>query len=168
MINDIPKKLSHFDILIDGRSMFGKCEEITLPVPSIKTADYVASGYDAPLVLDQGMEKLECNIVMAEYDNLVMQRFMSVGAPVSLIARGALTSQGISGYISASIRGQIIKLDMGTWKPGETSSLSVDIVCSYYRLEMDGAEIMEIDVPNMIRRISGVDQLAMARAAILK
>ncbi len=168
MINDLPRKLSHFDILIDGRTMFGRCEEITLPVLEVNTEDYRGSGFDTPLVLDRGLNKLECTIVMAEYDQLVMRRFMSVGLPLSLIARGAITLQGISGYISASMRGQIVKMDMGTWKPGDNSNLTLSIVCSYYRLEMDGFEVMEIDVANMVRRVNGNDQLAMARLAILK
>jgi P2 family phage contractile tail tube protein len=36
----------------------------------------------------------------------------------------------------------------------------------YYRLEMDGEEIYEIDLVNTKRVIGGVDQMASARSAM--
>jgi P2 family phage contractile tail tube protein len=66
------------------------------------------------------------------------------------------------------MRGVITSLDLGTWKGSEDSKLTFSLLCSYYRVAFNEITSIEIDVPNMKRVIGGVDQLAMARAAILK
>ena len=38
--------------------------------------------------------------------------------------------------------------------------------CSYYKLTVDGAEIIEIDLLNFIEKIDGVDMLDKQRSAL--
>ncbi|TDA49182.1 phage major tail tube protein, partial [Burkholderia pyrrocinia] len=56
--------------------------------------------------------------------------------------------------------------DPGSWKPGSTSELKYTAELTYYKAEIDGSVICEIDVLNMIRIIDGVDQLADVRKAL--
>jgi P2 family phage contractile tail tube protein len=38
--------------------------------------------------------------------------------------------------------------------------------CAYYQLTIDGKEIIEIDIINMVLKVDGVDRLAEHRKAI--
>lgn len=169
MFSQMPRKLTHFNLLIEGLAYFGKVEEMTLPKIVLDTEDYRGGGMDTPLVIDKGLQKLEAEFTLAEYEAPVMKRFgMRLGGPISLIARGALTKDATAFSMSATMRGVITQLDLGTWKAGDNTALKFSMVCSYYRLDWNEMEVIEIDVPNMVRRVDGVDQLAMARAAIWK
>jgi P2 family phage contractile tail tube protein len=56
--------------------------------------------------------------------------------------------------------------DPGSWKAGEANETKFSIGCTYYKLEIDGAVIYDLDPINGIRIINGVDQTAAERAAI--
>ncbi|HBU6186017.1 TPA: phage major tail tube protein, partial [Escherichia coli] len=38
--------------------------------------------------------------------------------------------------------------------------------CTYYRLTIDGSDIIEIDTVNMVEKVNGVDRLEQHRRAI--
>ncbi|HIF7516492.1 phage major tail tube protein, partial [Salmonella enterica] len=40
------------------------------------------------------------------------------------------------------------------------------VVCTYFRLTMDGKELVEIDTINMIEKVNGVDRLEQHRRNI--
>lgn len=65
----------------------------------------------------------------------------------------------------ATLRGWCSEEDPGEWKPGEKAPLKMKLECSYYKLEHAGELVHEI-VPNMVRIVDGVDQLAAARTAL--
>lgn len=49
------------------------------------------------------------------------------------------------------------------WKAGEKAEFKYAVAVSYYKLEVDGREVYEIDPVNGVRAINGVDQLAGMR-----
>lgn len=51
-------------------------------------------------------------------------------------------------------------------EPGDKSTLKVQLALSYYKMTMDGEDLVEIDAKNLIRQIGGEDQLASVRAAL--
>jgi P2 family phage contractile tail tube protein len=62
--------------------------------------------------------------------------------------------------------GLIATNETGDLKPGTNATLKMMMDVRYYRLEMDGEEIYEIDLVNTKRVIGGVDQMASARSAM--
>lgn len=160
--------LKNYALFVDGRNYVGQCSSFTPPVLSIKTEDYRAGGMDAPEEVDHGMEKLEASFELLGFDAdvLTLTGFVP-GAEIMVQARGALESEdGTSKADEITMRGKIRKADQGTWKAGEATPLSVEFAPHYYRQAIDGVEICEIDVRNMIRKIGGVDQLEGQRAAM--
>ena len=67
---------------------------------------------------------------------------------------------------AVTFRGMLSEVDPGDWKPGEKVDAKFTVSLTYYKLEIDGAVIHEIDPLGMIRIINGVDQLADIRKAI--
>jgi P2 family phage contractile tail tube protein len=58
------------------------------------------------------------------------------------------------------------EIDMGDWKPGDKAENKYSIAPSYYKLEVDGQVIYELDYLNNVRVINGKDEAAEERAAI--
>ena len=92
---------------------------------------------------------------------------MVQGEHVPFTLRGALRSEDATvKAVVCQIRGRIKEIDFGTWKPGEKAPMKAAVAVRYYKLELDGAVLHEVDVENMIRIVNGVDQLAEIRTAL--
>ena len=77
--------------------------------------------------------------------------------------------KGLKGAVKAvtvTLRGAVKEVDMGDWKPGDKAEIKHAMSVTYYKLEIDGRVMYEIDPLNMIQVIDGVDQLAAERTAL--
>ena len=59
-----------------------------------------------------------------------------------------------------------MEIDPGTAKAKEDTAFKVTTVASYYKLSVNGEDLIEIDFINMIEKINGNDLLAALRTAI--
>lgn len=164
----IGKVLRNFNLFVDGQGYAGKAEEINPPKLTLKTEELRAGGMDAPLELDQGMEKLESDFTLAGYEKDIIAMFgLAPGNDKQITARGALQDDG--GTIEPCVinmTGKVKSVERGAWKSGERSTLKVSLALSYYKETLGGSVVTEIDVPNMKRIVNGTDQLAAMRSAI--
>ena len=164
----IESVLRDINLFVDGRGYAGKVMEFTLPKLTVKTEEYRAGGMDAPVELDMGMEKLECDFSLDSVDRDALRAWGLVESEKPpLTFRGAL--QDKDGTVRAVIvrtRGVIKEVDYGSWKPGEKATLKFMAAVDYYKLEIDGETIHEIDIENYTRIVNGTDQVAARRAAL--
>ena len=165
MLNDILKNMSLF---VDGRGYAGNVDELNLPKLALKTEEFRGGGMDAPIEIDMGMEKLECDFTPTRFDKDVLSLFgVSAGQAVPLTARGALVSDdGTQTAIVVNLQGMLREVEWGSWKAGDKATLKIAMALRYYKLTHGGTVIHEIDVPNMVRTIAGIDQLAQTRSAL--
>lgn len=165
MLDDILKNMSLF---VDGRGYAGNVEELVLPKLTLKTEEFRNGGMDAPIDVELGMEKLECEFTLTRFDKFTLQLFgLAAGRSVPLTVRGVVVSDsGTYTPVVVNLQGLMRELDPGTWKPGEKATLKAMMTLRYYKLTHGGDVIHEIDIPNMVRKINGVDQLALTRAAL--
>lgn len=163
----IPKILKNFNAFIDGRGYAGRVDEIVLPKLTIKTEEHRAGGMDIPVEIDMGMEKLECEITFSEYDDELFRLFgLTNGNAVSITLRGAMQADAQAEAVIVNLRGSFREIDSGNWKAGDKTTLKCMIAVRYYRLNIDGDNIIEIDAENMVRMINGEDQMSSIRQAI--
>lgn len=165
----IPNVLRNINCVVDGRGYAGRVSELTLPKLSVKTEEHEAGGFDAPIELDMGMEKLEAMFTLRSVEQDVLRSWgLRQGQLVPLTFRGALQSEadGAVTQATAKLRGLLREVDFGSWKPREAAELKCTLAVRYYALEIGGVALVEIDVENMIRVVDGVDQLAAQRAAL--
>ncbi len=161
------KILKNFQLFVDGFGYAGKVEELTPPKLTIKTEELRAGGMDAPVEIDMGMEKIETNFILIEFDPQVLVRFGLVsGNAVALTLRGALVDDTTTTPMTIRAQGMFKEIDMGKFKAGDKPTMTCSVTCRYYLLEIGGKQIVEIDIDNMTRVIDGKDQLAEVRAAI--
>ena len=163
----LPKILKNFNLYVDGRGYAGRVEEITLPKLTIKTEDFQAGGMSAPIEVDLGMEKLEMDMTFAEYDPELFKLFgLTNGSEIAFTIRGALEGRSETTPVVINARGYFKEMDFDSWKPAEKATLKCSVACNYYKLTIDGIELVEIDPVNMVRNVNGIDQLSTIRQAL--
>ena len=167
----IPKILKNFNLYFgdDDPRYAGKCS-ITLPTLTIKREDYRAGGMDAPVAIDMGMDAIDIDFVLKEYEKTALS-FFGVAAinekMPKLTAKGAM--QGDDGGVLPVVitaTGTLVETNLGAWEAGTITENSFKLNCHTFFMEIDGEPIYEIDFVNMIRKIGGEDQLEAIRDAI--
>ncbi|AOI94850.1 phage major tail tube protein [Burkholderia sp. LA-2-3-30-S1-D2] len=161
----IPETLYNCNTFVDGRSYAGRATSMTPPKLKLKTDDFRAAGMDAAVKVDQGMEPLEASFAMAtmEYDVLKFFGLVDQGAFNGVFRAVFKDRSGNSKSVVVYLRGMLYEVDPGEWKPGDKVDAKFNVSCDYYKLEIDGAVVHEIDIFACKRVINGVDQLADIR-----
>ena len=81
---------------------------------------------------------------------------------------GAVQADDTGEYtaVEVHLRGRWEEMDPGSGKAGEGTEFKMKMAVSYYRLVMDGEEIIEIDAVNMVEKVGGVDLIASVRSIL--
>jgi len=165
MAIELPHVLKNMNLFVDGRGYAGRVDEIQLPKLTLKTEEHRAGGMDIPVEIELGMDKLEAELTLSDFDPEVFKLFGLLDSTRTQITlRGAIQAQG------SGARPVIVNLSGGckasSWKPGDKSTLKVQLAASYYKLTIADQALVEIDAVNLVRKVGGVDQMAEIRAAI--
>lgn len=163
-----PQILKKFKVSVQDVGYLGLADEITLPKLTVKTRE-VSAGLAAPLELDVGqLEKLEGSMVLLEYNAELLKLFGGWDSEtITITARGAIQAQGKAPQpVMVRLTGFFKEMDMGNWKDGEESKLTLAYTVQKYQLKINNQEIYNIDLYNNTRVINGRDQMAALRAAI--
>lgn len=161
----IPETLANLNLFVDGISFNGDVPNLTLPKLTLKTEEHRAGGMDIPIELDMGMEKMEANFTTTGQRKESLKFFgLADGNAFNGVFRGTYKIQkGETKPVIVTLRGTLKEIDMGDWKAGDKAELKHAIGVTYYKLEVGGEVIYEIDPVGMTRVINGVDQLASQR-----
>lgn len=164
----IPEVLSNCAAFIDGVSFAGEVPTLTLPKLTKKTDDYQGGGMSAPIEMGLGLEKLEAAWTTNGVRRESLKYFgLADQTACNAVFRAAY--KGLKGSVKAvivTLRGAVKEVDMGDWKPGDKAEIKHAMSVTYYKLEIDGRVMYEIDPLNMIQVVDGVDQLASERSAL--
>ncbi len=164
----IPETLANMNLFVDGISFQGDVPSLTLPKLTLKTEEHRVGGMDLPVELDMGMEKQEAGFTTTGVRRESLRMFgLADGTAFNGVFRGAF--KGLKGKTTAvivTLRGMLKEIDMGDWKAGDKAEIKHNVALTYYKLEVDGRLIYEIDALGMKRVINGVDQLAAQRSAL--
>lgn len=161
----IPQTLFNTNMFVDGKSLDGDVPSLSLPKMTVKTEDYRGGGMDAPVGMDMGLEKLEASFTTHGIRREVLKYFGAFDQTgFSASFRGAF--KGLKGATTgaiATLRGGLREVDPGEWSAGTKAEFKYAVDVTYYKLEINGRVMYEIDPINSVRVIDGVDQLADVR-----
>jgi hypothetical protein len=163
------KILRNFNLTVDGVSMQGVVESFTPPKVSVKAEEVRLGGQDAPHDLDMGMEKLDVMFTLVGYNEDTIKLVgLRLASYKSLVFRGALQDENgdTVTQLKYTCYGKGFEVDPGEHKVGETNRLTFRFNLLRFREEHDSRIVHEIDLPNMIRVIGGIDQNEAIRNAI--
>ncbi|MGV8860190.1 MAG: phage major tail tube protein [Pseudomonas sp.] len=164
----IPQILSNANLFVDGVSFNGDVPSMTLPKLAIKTDEYRGGGMAGSIEMDMGLDKMEASFVTNGVRRESLKWFgLADQTACNAVFRASF--KGLKGAITpviATVRGMLKEVDLGDWKPGDKAEIKHAIALTYYKLEVDGRVVYEIDMINAVRVIDGVDQLAAERSAL--
>lgn len=165
----LPSVLKNFNLFVDALSYAGKVDEVTLPKLSRVMEDHRAGGMNASIDIDLGQEKLEMEFTVGGFTLDTYKQYAATTHDAVLLRfAGAYQSDDTGNVQAVEIvaRGRYQEIDPGNAKGGEKTQTKIKLTMSYYKLTVDNVEAVEIDVPNFIEKIDGVDMLAEQRKAI--
>jgi len=151
-------------VYIDGTDLIAKAEEVDLPKVKFKFADTKGLGLYGETELPTGLDKMEARLKF----NSMYPEFVALAADPftarTVIVRASKqdwTNQGVMRElpVKAELRGFFREFDTGKLKRADASEMEATMSVYYYRLEIDGQEVLEIDVFNNIYKVNGEDKL---------
>lgn len=165
----LPNALKNFNVFNEGQSFMGIIEEVKLPKLSRKMEDFRGGGMDGPVEIDLGQEKLEIEQICGGF---VVDAFKQYGVTkangILLRFAGAYQRDDTAAVqaVEVVVRGRHKEIEGGDAKGGDKGKTTIKSALSYYKLTVDGAEIIEIDLLAFIFKVEGKDMLAEQRKAI--
>lgn len=165
----LPRLLKLMNVFNNGNSFFGVAEEVELPKLTAKIEDYRAGGMLGEVGVNLGLEKLELTHKYAGIVPELLSGFANPQIDSELIRFAGSYQRDDTGDIHAVevlMRGRHAEIDGGNSKAGEKTETSIKSNLTYYKLTIDGKEVIEIDLLNTVFKVDGEDRYAKHRAAI--
>ena len=165
----LPRKLKHFNVFYNGENFIGQAAEVTLPKIARKMEGWRGAGMTGEVKVDMGMEALELE---HSYGGIMAEIYRDFGIAkidgVMLRFAGAYQRDDTDAVDAVEIvcRGRHEEIDPGSAKAGDDTEFKVKSALSYYRLSINGEDLIEIDLVNMVEKVGGEDRLAEHRKAI--
>ena len=167
----LPKKLKLMNLFNEGNSYCGQVSEVTLSKLSQKMENWRGGGMMGNVKIDMGHndDMNELSWKLGGLDFNVLKQFGAVKVD-SYGLRFAGSYQrddtGETTSVEIVVRGRHEEIDMGNAKAGDATEHSIKTIWTYYKLSIDGKEVIEIDIPNCIFKVDGVDKYAEHRKNI--
>ncbi len=165
----LPNNLKHFNVFTQGQSYIGLVESIKLPKLSKKMEAWRGGGMLGEVEIDLGLEKLELE---QEIGGFCLDAYKQFGVTTidGVMLRFAGSYQrddtGAVQAVEVVVRGRHKEIDPGDSKSGDKGKTVVKSALTYYKLTVDGKEVLEIDILSFIYKVDGNDVLAEHRKAI--
>jgi uncharacterized protein len=155
-----------FTLWIADIGKIGECPNFQPPEININTEDFRGGGMDGTIEIPMGIEKIEFDFSLHTWDTQVWQNlgYGPGSLDVPIWFRGyLLTAGGAEKGVVIETHSLIKAIKPGKVEPGKKAELTVTVVANYYRQEINGENVTEIDVFNKITKIGGEDRSQNAR-----
>lgn len=165
----LPNSLKNFNVFADGISYMGVVEEVKLPKLTRKMEAFRAGGMDGEVDIDLGQEKLEIEQTLGGFVADAYKAYGVTKAGGVLLRFAGAFQRDDTGAIQAVeivCRGRHAEIDPGTAKGGDKNNTTVKSTLTYYKLTVDGTDVIEIDLLSFLFIVDGVDMLEAQRRAI--
>jgi P2 family phage contractile tail tube protein len=158
-----------FTVWIQDNGKIGEAPSFQPPEINLQTEDFRGGGMDGTVEIPMGIEKIEFDFDLHTWDTDIWTSFgYGPGSmDVPIFFRGYLiTASGDEKGVVIETRSLIKSIKPAKVEPGKKSIVSVHLAANYYRHNVDGTDIAEIDVFNRVTMINGVDRSANARSLL--
>ena len=166
----LPRKLTKYVLFNDAEAYLCEVAEVTLPKLERDTEAYRAGGMPGEVMVDRGMKAMMMEWTAGGFIRTVLTQWGASRADaVQLRFVGALQSDdhGIPGVVEVLVRGRHTEIDFGKAKTGDKTEIQIKTALTYYRITLNGEELIEYDFINMIEKVAGDDVLSPVRAVLV-
>ena len=164
--NYIPEKINEYNAYLDGTKMIGVAASVTLPEVNMKTSTVSGVGVNGELdspTIGQ-FESMEQEIQF----NTLYSSAMDMLSPLSTVNLTLRAAQQVydktGGYAFKGLRivmgGRVKEFNPGTVKKGDAMDAETTLELTYYMIEVDGEQVVEVDKLNGVYKVNGSDMLA--------
>ncbi|QDK34531.1 phage major tail tube protein [Sphingomonas sp. IC081] len=164
-----PSKLVDMNCYGEGDSWKGEVPELTIPKLALKTEEYRGGGMLGPVIIDQGIDKIEFEFKAGGMFLSPLQQFGATtvdAAQLRFVGGYRNQGTGVVDYVEVVARGRYTEVDFGSQKVGDDTETTYKMACAYYKLIRNNTVILEIDLLAGIFVVFGVDRYAEIRAII--
>lgn len=165
----LPKKLKYLNLFNDGHHYLGIVSSLTLPKLTRKLENYRGGGMNGAASVDFGLDDdaLTLEWTIGGMDELVLQQWGNTSdVPLRFSGSFQRDDTGDVSAVEVQMRGRHKEFDFGEYKQGEDTETKVSTQCTYFKLTIDGRDLIEVDTVNMVEIVNGTDRLEQHRKAI--
>lgn len=158
-------RLTNANIYLNGKSLLGKAEEVSLPDIKHILSDHKALGMIGKLELWSGIDKMEMKIkwnsFYADTHKAIASPFsalnMQVRSSLETYTSGSRTSQA---PVVVYVNGQSKNIPTGNFKQHDNVEAETTFSIIYLKQVINGEVIVEFDVLSNIFKVGGVNVMA--------
>lgn len=163
----LPKIIKDAALSVEGVGYAGIIDNIEWPKLARKVEEYRAGGMFGPIDIDLGQEKMELAFEAAEHTAEMIAAYGVCGvAGVKFRINASAESEMNcdSHGIEAMMTGRIREIDLGSHKPCELQKTKYTVSLATFKYAIDGSVLFDLDFPNNIYIVNGIDLLEKRRA----
>jgi len=164
-------KLYNANVYVNGTSFLGRAEEVTLPKVQAKMVEHKALGMVGVVETPAGIEKMEAKIKWSSLYPEVLEYMANPHKALSIQVRASLETYDSTGRIAevpvvAYMTVQFKNFPGIGFKHQDNAEVDTDMAVSYYKLQIDGEDYIEVDAYANIWKVKGEDILEQYKANI--
>jgi len=165
----MPRKLKGFNVFHNGANFVGEVEELNLPKLKREMEAWQGSGMTGPVKIDYGNEELQLEWPCGGFMVEVLEQYGAVQHDGGLLRfSGGYRREDSKKHdqIEVVVKGRHEEIDMGTAKAKEDTKFKITTNASYYKLTVNGRDLIELDFVNAVEKINGMDLASDLRRAM--
>lgn len=156
------------NVYIDGNNHLGKASEIDMPDVMAKMTEFKALGLIGSFELPSGFDKMELRIKWNAFYPEIAAQFVNPFKKISIMVRGNMEiweggdrvgEKAVVIYATCQSKG----FPTGKFKAQDNVEVESKLSCTHVKMEIDGEEVLELDIMNNIFKAAGVDMMANYR-----
>lgn len=145
----LPDILVDMNAFVDGEGFVGRANELKPPKVTKKMSEVFNGGMAAPVKVAHGYEALQAELSFQDPPKKLlklMENNQLNGVPVRLLGTyHNPNSQGGTFNYEVVLTGTMQEMDPGAFKRGEQPTNKYIFSASYYRVDIEGETVIEID-----------------------
>jgi hypothetical protein len=164
----LPAKLKRLNLFLNGSNYAGEAKSVKLPNIKYKTEGYRGGSMSGEIKWRSGLDDTKLEFTLGGLSAATIRAIGSTQLDGNQLRFSGAYQNDQTGQISSVeiiVQGQINETDFGDAEIGKDTEHKYTVDWVYYKLTIDGADVVEIDIINGIEKFDGVDQAAALRAA---
>jgi len=156
----IPGKMKRVNLFVSGLGLLGLVKNVKLP--TVKTKKDVING----IHVDSGLlEPMEFECELTDFNKAMLKEAAKL-SKATLKVKGDYLENNTNAKFTATLTGAL-DVEMDSLEDGKEFAQKVKMYVNVYNLNLNGDEIYDIDLQNVIAKIDGKDIYEATRSAVM-
>lgn len=161
-------RVTNSNLYVNGSSLLGRAEEVVLPSVVAKMVEHKSIGMVGTSEFFAGIEKMDMKIKWNSFYAEALKGNADFTKSLDFQIRASVESWDSAGRgdqvpLVIFVKAQYKNFPMGDFKQHDNSTLETMLNVHAIKMELNGEEIIEVDVLANIYKVNGVDMLTQYR-----